>query len=298
MNSLVEIQLAEAATPTKTEEYWTTHNIRPEPFKTKEESLNDIQIIFNTYPFHKEFMNLYALHEGETILDYGCGPGRDIVGFLAHSNAKKVIGMDVSMRSLELTNHRLSLHGFNPADVSLIKLSDRTPVIPLGSDSVDYIQCSGVLHHTSYPVGILGEFYRILKPGGKACIMVYNRDSIWFHLWVGYVRGIIHRELKNKTIEEIWTTYSDCGAPISLTYRTSEFVDICINKGFATMFIGGYISITEVDVYKRYSLEAMVNKHTLTEGKDFLRNVTLDTDGFPMHKGKYAGMGGTYLLCK
>jgi hypothetical protein len=28
-------------------------------------------------------------------LDYGCGPGNDVVGFLLHTNAKQVIGMDV-----------------------------------------------------------------------------------------------------------------------------------------------------------------------------------------------------------
>jgi SAM-dependent methyltransferase len=40
----------------------------------------------------------------------------------------------------------------------------------------------------------LQEFYRILKPGGKVQIMVYNRNSLWFHLKTAYQTQILENK--------------------------------------------------------------------------------------------------------
>lgn len=299
LNSAVEIEYIGTAPPTDTEQYWGVHTIRDKAFKTAKESLEDVNLIQRLYPFHASFMNLYTEHKDEVILDYGCGPGRDLVGFLARTKVKKVIGADVSQRALDLSNHRLALHtDFDPSRVSLMKLSDATPILPFEDNSIDYIHCSGVLHHTTYPEKLLAEFYRILKPGKKACIMVYNRNSVWFHLWVGYKRGILDGDLKTKTIEEIWTTYSDCGAPISHTYTGEAFVEICERIRFKAEFLGGYISVSELDVIKMYLTQARKDPRTLPEGLAFLKALVFDENGYPMYEGKYAGIGGSYDLQK
>ena len=38
--------------------------------------------------------------DGRVILDYGCGPGHDLVGFGLRSKPTRLIGMDVSTSSL------------------------------------------------------------------------------------------------------------------------------------------------------------------------------------------------------
>ena len=48
-----------------------------------------------------------------------------------------------------------------------------------------------MLHHTSHPDAIIAELARVLRPGGTATIMVYNRDSVWFHLYTAYERMIV-----------------------------------------------------------------------------------------------------------
>lgn len=45
------------------------------------------------------------------MLDYGCGPGNDLVGFGVYSKPARLIGMDVSVSSLDEAKHRLALHG-------------------------------------------------------------------------------------------------------------------------------------------------------------------------------------------
>ena len=44
----------------------------------------------------------------------------------------------------------------------------------------------GVLHHIENLSGVFKEFKRILKKNGFIQVMVYNRNSIWYHLHVAY----------------------------------------------------------------------------------------------------------------
>ncbi len=82
-------------------------------------------------------MGLYGSHDNEVILDYGCGPGNDLVGYGVYSNAKKLIGIDVSEKALELARRRLLLHKISPERIELIQTSDSNVRNPLGNCTVD-----------------------------------------------------------------------------------------------------------------------------------------------------------------
>ena len=81
-------------------------------------------------------MGLWGQHDGETILDFGCGPGNDVVGFLAFSDAAKVVGIDISMKALSLAAQRVALHEIAPERLSLIQGGDAAAPIPLETSSV------------------------------------------------------------------------------------------------------------------------------------------------------------------
>ena len=61
------------------------------------------------YPGYIELMPVNQA-DGLVVLDYGCGPGNDLVGFGHFSNPKKLIGADVSARN-ENSKKRTDLHG-------------------------------------------------------------------------------------------------------------------------------------------------------------------------------------------
>jgi ubiquinone/menaquinone biosynthesis C-methylase UbiE len=46
---------------------------------------------------------------GNVVLDYGCGPGHDLVGFVEYSRPSRLVGMDVSAASLSEARERLAL---------------------------------------------------------------------------------------------------------------------------------------------------------------------------------------------
>lgn len=297
---LLPIRTVDDSHLTSTDLYWGQHTVNSTPFKSTAASLSYLEWRFEQYPMFRELMQLYGEHEDQIILDYGCGPGNDLVGFLVYTKAKKVIGIDVSLKALELAARRLALHNIDPARIELIRTTDSNTTIPLRGDSVDYIYSEGVLHHTSDPEAILQEFYRVLRPGSQACVMVYNRHSLWLHLYTAYDKIILKKAFPNLSLEEAFSKNTDGEAcPISRCYAPEEFITICKQAGFhQSEFVGGYLSLRELSLLKDLGRKAMEDNYLATEHKEFLCTITYDENGYPMYQGKYAGIGGVYRLFK
>ncbi len=285
--------------PTSVEVYWNSHTVATREFSTKEESLNFLQWRASQYPLFEEFMQLYGNHDGETILDYGCGPGNDLVGFLHHTKAKKITGIDISSKALGFAAQKLRLHEFECGRYEVIQISDSDAIIPMESESVDYIHCAGALQHTSYPDQILKEFHRVLKPQCQANIMVYNRNSIWVHLYTAYSKMIVEGKFSSLPVEEAFSKLTDGeNCPIARCYSPEEFCSLCDNAGFDVEFVGGYLSKHELKILQQHLDNALADSRLAAEHRAFLNTLTYDTNGFPLFNGKYAGIGGVYRLIK
>src|SRR5947209_14505705 len=122
--SEVPITGAAPAVATEVDSYWSRHTVNSKPFENASDSEEYLQWRNAQYPLFPRFMEMWGDHDGETVLDYGCGPGNDLVGFLIHSRAAKVIGIAVSPKALELARHRLELHKIERARVELIRTGD------------------------------------------------------------------------------------------------------------------------------------------------------------------------------
>jgi ubiquinone/menaquinone biosynthesis C-methylase UbiE len=112
------------------------------------------------------------------VLDVGCGQGIDVARFaLAGARAT---GVDLTPRHAELARMHLSEMGLD-ATVA----NGDAEVLPFADASFDRASSNGVLHHTPDILGALREVRRVLRPGGEARILVYNRSS--FHYWLAQV---------------------------------------------------------------------------------------------------------------
>jgi ubiquinone/menaquinone biosynthesis C-methylase UbiE len=281
----------------RVDRYWTRHMVRSDDFATPEESAEYLEWRFSEYPLFREFSGLWGNHDGQVVLDYGCGPGNDVVGFLIHTGAAEVIGVDVSAKALELARERVELHGVEPSRYRLIEVTDAEHTIPLPDASVDFFQSQGVLHHTTDPEEILRQIHRVLRPGGEGRIMVYNRASIWFHLYAAYevqVRDGLYPDLSAEDAFQHTTDGPDC--PIALCFAPEDFVALCDRAGFDTEFLGGYLSRHELETLERSRDAAIADERLAAEHRDFLRELELDGDGYPTWRGKHAGVGGSYAL--
>jgi len=279
--------------------YWNRHTVNSTPFKSAQESSAYLEWRFGEYPLFREFMGLYGDHDGETVLDYGCGPGNDLVGFLTCSRAAKVIGVDVSEKALNLARERLALHEIDPSRFALIRKTDADSRVPLDPASVDYLYCEGVLHHPTDPGAILREFARVLKSGGASVIMVYNKDSVWRHLYTAYMKVIVENAFPGLSLDDAFARNTDGEeCPISRSYRSGEFASMCRGAGFEVEYRGGYLSKWELRVLAEQGAAALADPRLPQEQREFLKGLTADEMGYPLYGGKHAGIGGVYALRK
>jgi ubiquinone/menaquinone biosynthesis C-methylase UbiE len=291
------IQFVDDREPTVVDEYWTGHTVNSKAFPTPSASSEYLEWRFAEYPLFREFSGLWGDHAGETVLDYGCGPGDDLTGLALHSGAARLVGLDVSATALRLAAARLGLHAVDPERVVLRQVRDGVPEIPLEDGSVDYVNCNGVLQHTSSPERVLVELRRVLRPGGRAFVMVYNSDSVWLHLYVAYAKMLHDPAYMDLALSEAFrrlTDGPDC--PISRHYTEAGMRELCEAAGFDARYVGGYLSRHELDQIDAHWATAIADERLDPLHRGFLRGLRFDRAGFPMAGGFHAGIGGVYHL--
>lgn len=130
--------------------------------------------------FDRAYMDLYPYlpqylpwHLGERVLEIG--PGYGTVGQLLAERGLDYHALDISPGPVEMMRHRLEMLGV--ADARDHVKQGSALDIPYADESFDVIVTIGCLHHTGDLVGAVKEVHRVLRPGGQAMVMVYNRHS-------------------------------------------------------------------------------------------------------------------------
>ena len=154
------------------------------------------------------------------LLEIGCGMGTDLLQF--SRGGARCVGIDLTPRSIEITQHRFKLYGADGA----FMISDGEH-LPFRSESFDVVYSNGVLHHTPDTEGAIREVHRVLKPGGVAKVMLYHRNSLNYWFEIVLRRGVLGGQfLRGRSAEEIMShviEYSDHGAtPLVKVYSRKQ----------------------------------------------------------------------------
>ena len=118
---------------------------------------------FNAHYARPEMLRLAGDVSGHRILDAGCGSG-PLFADLAAKGAT-VTGFDASAAMVEIARRRLG----DDADVHVADLS---APLPFADAEFDAAVAALVLHYLEDWSGPLGEFRRVLKPGGRLIVSV------------------------------------------------------------------------------------------------------------------------------
>jgi SAM-dependent methyltransferase len=115
------------------------------------------------------------------VLEVGCGLGTDGAQF-AKAGARYT-GIDLTDAAVELAKRRFELFDlpgtFRVADAERLDFPD---------SSFDLVYSHGVLHHTPDTAAAIREIHRVLRPGGKAVVMLYHRDSYNYRINISMLR--------------------------------------------------------------------------------------------------------------
>lgn len=157
---------------------------------------------------------------GARLLEIGCGMGTDLLQF--SRGGAHCVGIDLTPRSIEITQHRFKLYG---AD-GVFMISDGEH-LPFDDESFDVVYSNGVLHHTPDTKGAVREVHRVLRPGGTAKVMLYHRHSLNYWVEIVLRRGVLGGEfLRGRSTEEIMSRvieYSDHEArPLVKVYSRKQ----------------------------------------------------------------------------
>jgi SAM-dependent methyltransferase len=174
-------------------------------------------------PFIPPFAD-FSSARGRRVLEIGVGLGADHQRF-AESGAL-LSGIDLTERAVEHTQRRLALFGLSSelavGDAERLSFEDKT---------FDIVYSWGVLHHSPDTPQAVSEVYRVLKPGGKALIMVYHKWSmVGVMLWIRYalLAGRPWRGLRGIYAEHL-------ESPGTKAYSYSEARDIFSQFSSVTM---------------------------------------------------------------
>ncbi len=194
---------------------------------------------YRVEPFIHQFAQ-FTRQRGKKVLEVGVGAGTDHLQF-ARAGAL-LSGVDLTDAAVEMVSKRLALEGLK----SDLRRSDAEN-LPFESGSFDYVYSWGVLHHTPDTEKSLAEVYRVCKPGGRVCIMLYHRRSLLaLQVWLRYgllefkpfmsLRSAVYhhveslgtksyslkemkrlfRQYRNATITPVLTTYDTTPVPAGL----------------------------------------------------------------------------------
>ena len=133
---------------------------------------------------------------GKKLLEVGCGMGADLLEF-----AKKgaiCTGIDLTPNHVALAKKLFKTYGFS----AKITKGDAES-LAFADNSFDCVYSHGVIHHTPNTEQALTEIHRVLKPGGKALIMVYHKNSFAFYGKVVAYNGILKGKFAEKETNEI-----------------------------------------------------------------------------------------------
>jgi SAM-dependent methyltransferase len=169
----------------------------------------------------------FASARGLRVLEIGCGLGTDGAQFAAAG--ADYTGVDLTEAATELARKRFQLFDlrgeFQVADAENLDFAD---------ESFDLIYSHGVLHHTPDTARAVREIHRVLRPGGRAIVMLYHRDSYNYRIGIRVLRRAGGRLLKSESAIKLihWLT----GEPLASLHEHAKLSTVSTN---------GYLSSDE-----------------------------------------------------
>ncbi len=193
--------------------------------------------------YRRRALERAGLVPGMQVLDVATGTG--LVAREATRLAGKtgrVIGLDPSVGMLTQAKRALTLQA----------ILGRAEQLPIAGDSFDFLSMGYALRHVSDLDSTFREYFRVLKPGGRACLLEITRPRgrLALLLLRLYMKGIVpaltrlltRRQETVQLMEYYWDTIAACVPPetILAALTRAGFTDVQRHTelGIFTKYVG------------------------------------------------------------
>jgi len=156
--------------------------------------------------YRREALLRAGLAQGMRVLDVGAGTG------LVASQAASIVGDPTLVTGLDPSPGMMK-NAHVPAGVKLVEgYAER---IPLPDAYFDFVSMGYALRHIGDLSAAFNEFFRVLKPGGRLCVLEITRPDNRFKaaMLKAYMRGIVPWLAKfasrNTDTPVLWSYYWD-----------------------------------------------------------------------------------------
>jgi len=128
----------------------------------------------------------FSAYKGKSVLEVGCGAGIDLVRFA--SGGAKVTGIDLSKTAIALACKNFE-QSERIADLRVMN----GECMQFADNIFDVVYAHGVLQYTADTEKMMAEIHRVLRPGGEAIMMIYNK-----HSWLNLMRNVTKVPLEHE----------------------------------------------------------------------------------------------------
>lgn len=118
------------------------------------------------------------------VLEIGIGQAADAAQMI--KRGANYHGIDLTETSVSRCLERFRLFNLPYKEVQVANAEK----IPYADNTFDIVYSHGVIHHSPNIETIVGEIHRVLKPGGKAVIMLYHKNSFNYFISINLIRRL------------------------------------------------------------------------------------------------------------
>ncbi len=168
------------------------------------------------YSLNKELKAL-EIPKGALVIDAGCGSG--LVSRYISNNFNNVQIHAYDFSEIRLQQAKKLTMSYGLENITYMR-SNLEKMDHIKDGTYDFLVNRFVLEHLDFPQRAVDEFYRILKPGGSACVV--DLDGIFMNI---YTANLKFNSLHKKVIE-CWPTDLFVGRKIPCMLERAGFKNI------------------------------------------------------------------------